>query len=118
MFPLLFVIILEGILIYIVIFASGAMNNLRENAFDIFQEKADGRKETLENQMVNKWGHIYEDGEAMEETIQNHLDKNHLTVEELSRSEKYTREVLADLADDLFNLLRKKYGDRGLCHLG
>lgn len=107
LFPLLFVIILEGILIYIVIFASGAMNNLRENAFDIFQEKADGRKETLENQMVNKWGHVYEDGETMEETIQNHLEENHITVEELSRSEKYTREVLADLADDLFDLLRK-----------
>ena len=105
--PLLFVIIFEGILIYTIIFSSGTMNDLRGNAFEIFQEKLENRSSFLENQMVSKWANIYSDGTAIEENIAKMLEKKGASHEMLTLNSSLAAELLPDISKDLLNLLQK-----------
>ena len=95
--PLLFVIIFEGILIYTIIFSSGTMNDLRGNAFEIFQEKLENRSSFLENQMVSKWANIYSDGTAIEENIAKMLEKKGASHEMLTLNSSLAAELLPDI---------------------
>lgn len=71
---LLAVMLIQAALFYCAIFKSGTMDKLKDNSFRIFNEKVNGRKNLLQNDMLTRWGDIQSTVEDINSSVSSILE--------------------------------------------
>ena len=100
LFPMILVTLVQAVLFYTTMVWGGAVSQLNENAFDIFNQRVINCKNDLENEMLGRWS----DMGGVPETVQTAYESLHVDSQPLSGSGK--EELLSKVSQDIADLLR------------
>jgi len=103
------IVIVQVVLFVAVISSSGIIQVLKENSFDILDQKIESRGSYLQNEMVQHWSNIGESESLINSTILKKLESKGVKAEEISNNGELATELLKDVSDDLIFMLRKNY---------
>lgn len=106
-FPILLVMLFQAVLLYGTTILGGAVTQLEANAYDIFSEKVQGRKNDLQSEMLQRWSKIQEMLTGLQEDTESLLAERGGTLEELMGDPDLSRRLLAEYTDELIYTLRK-----------
>ena len=103
--PLLLVVLLQGVLPFSMLLASGAKRTLENNAVDIDKTAVQNRKVVLENAMIDQWSGVRKESEYLANALQSYLEENDLSIQTFlgNRKQKqfYTERVYTELLEYL-----------------
>lgn len=105
LWPLLLIVLLQGILSFSVLNFSGIRSNLENNTIQMDQHVVENRQVVLENEMIEKWRSIYKESTYLSETLKAQLKDNNIDVTTFLHSQSaqraYLEEVFPDMVDAL-----------------
>ena len=107
--PLTAVMLIQAVLFAGTILWGGTVSRLDQNAFDILEQRVTGRKNYLENEMVQHWSHIDNSVMTVNDKIQSFLQDRQIGYQDLTAANPQTTELLRSLSKNLIYLLRKNY---------
>lgn len=107
--PMLIIVIVQVVFLTGTIYSSGIIKILRDNSFNILNQKIESRKNYLENEMVQHWSNISESETLINSTILEKLKRKGLTVNDLHNNSEITSELLNDVSSNVVFMLRKNY---------
>ena len=103
--PLLLVVLLQGILPFSILLASGTRKTLENNAVDIDKTAVQNREVVLENAMVDQWSGVRKESEYLANALEEYLNGNGISMQTFSGSRKqkqlYTESVFPELLEYL-----------------
>lgn len=106
-FPILLVMLFQAVLLYGTTLLGGAVTQLEANAYDIFSEKVQGRKNDLQSEMLQRWSKIAEMLTGLQEDTEAMLAEQGGTLQELMSDPDLSRQLLDEYTDELIYTLRK-----------
>lgn len=89
------------------LFQGGVLNQLDQNAVDIFDEQISNRTNYLENDMLQRWSELEWTQNMVEATVSDFLAVQGLTTADLIPNSDQTVDLLARLADPLISTMRR-----------
>ena len=107
--PMIIIVIVQVVLFVGAIFFSGIVEILKDNSFNILNQKVESRKNYLQNEMLQHWSNIGESESIINITISQTLKNKGLKVKDLDNNGQVTTELLNDVSNDLIFMLRKNY---------
>lgn len=85
----------------------GTLRQLEQNAFDIMDEKINGRRNYLQAEMLQRWGNIGDSAEAINALVNAKLKEQNAGPLDLEVNSPLSSEVLQGISDDLITMMRK-----------
>lgn len=107
--PMIIIVIVQVVLFISTIYSSGIIKILRENSFNILNQKVESRKDYLKNEMIQHWSNVGESETTINSNILEKLKRKGLTVNDLNSNSQITAELLNDISSDVVFMLRKNY---------
>lgn len=107
--PMIVIVIVQVILFVGTIFTSGIVEILRNNSFNILNQKIELRKNYLENEMIQRWSNIGEYQEKINSRILENLKSRGMTVNDFDKNPQVATDSLKDISNELVYMLRKNY---------
>lgn len=107
--PMIIIVIVQVVLFISTIYSSGIIKILRENSFNILNQKVESRKDYLQNEMIQHWSNVGESETIINSSILEKLKRKGLTVNDLNSNSQITAELLNDISSDVVFMLRKNY---------
>ncbi len=104
--PLLFIVLMQGILSFSVLLFSGIRSNLETNTIQMDQHVVENRQVVLENDMIEKWRSIYRESTYLSETLKARLEDDHIDIEAFLKSRSSQREYLEEVFPDMVDVLQ------------
>lgn len=105
--PLLLVVVLEGILPFGTLMASGAKATLESNTVDIDSHLVQNRSVVLENAMVDQWSAVRKENGYMNSALSAFLLENDLDMETFLQSREAQKQYTALVFPELLEYLRR-----------
>ena len=106
LWPLLLIVLLQGILSFSVLLFSGIRSNLESNTIQMDQHVVENRQVVLENDMIEKWRSIYKESTYLSETLKARLEDDHIDITAFLRSQSAQREYLEEVFPDMVDVLQ------------
>lgn len=103
------VVLVQVVLVVTVIFSSGIIQILKENSFNILNQKIESRGNYLQNEMIQHWSNIGESESLINSTILKEIESKGLKVEDVANDGELATELLGSVSDDVIFMLRKNY---------
>ncbi|EKQ51342.1 MULTISPECIES: EAL domain-containing protein [unclassified Clostridium] len=107
--PMIIIMIVQVFLYLSAISFSGIIEILRDNSFNILNQKIESRKNYLQNEMLQHWSNVGESESVINKAILSKLENRGLTVKDLKNNPKLSTELLNDISSDIIFMLRKNY---------
>lgn len=104
--PLLFIVVLQGLLTFSMLVFSGIRSKLENNTIQMDQHVVENRQVVLENDMIEKWRSIYRESTYLSETLETRLEDDHIDITEFLRSQSAQREYLEEVFPDMVDALQ------------
>lgn len=105
--PILIVMLFQAGLFYCVVFESGTMDKLKNNSFHIFSEKVNNRRNSLQNDMISRWGNVKGTSEDITSAVQTILSKQGKTPQDIVMNSECSKEILNKISDYLLEMMRR-----------
>lgn len=105
--PLMIIIIAQSVLFAGLVLWGGTMDRLNNNAADILSERVLGRKNYLQNEMIQSWSHLSTFQAEMNILIQSQLKEMNMTSKELVANRQETSQILKQVLPNLIGMLRR-----------
>ena len=103
--PLLFVVVLQGLIPLLILISSGTKTTMEQNAVDIDNNLVENHRVVLQNAMVNQWSTIRNETAGLNQAFTAFLQKENVTAEQFRSSRslqrKYARQVFPNFVDYL-----------------
>ena len=103
--PLIFVVILQGLLPFSTLYISKIKETLAQNAVNIDSYLIENRKVVLENAMLDQWNEIASESIFLDSALKELLNENNITIEDFLNNKiiqrKYVEKVFGELLDYL-----------------
>ena len=103
--PLLFVLVLQGLIPLLILISSGTKTTMEQNAVDIDNNLVENHRVVLQNAMVNQWSTIRNETAGLNHAFTAFLQKENVTAEQFRSSRslqrKYARQVFPNFVDYL-----------------
>lgn len=106
---MIIIVIIQVALFVSTIFSSGIIEILKDNSFNIFNQKIESRSNYLENEMLQHWSNISESESVINSAISKKLDSKNITAEDIKNNGQLITELLNEVSDDIIFMLRKNY---------
>ena len=106
LWPLLLIVLLQGIMSFSVLLFSGIRSNLESNTIQMDQHVVENRQVVLENDMVEKWRSIYKESTYLSESLKARLEDDHIDITAFLRSQSAQREYLEEVFPDMVDALQ------------
>jgi len=103
------IVIIQVALFVSTIFSSGIIEILKDNSFNIFNQKIESRSNYLQNEMIQRWSNVSESESIINSAISKKLESKGLTVKHLDNNLQLTNELLNEVSSDVIFMLRKNY---------
>ena len=107
--PMISVVLVQVVLFVTVIFSSGIIQILKENSFNILNQKIESRGNYLQNEMVQHWSNVGESESLINSTILKKVESKGLKVDDIANNGELATELLCDVSNDVIFMLRKNY---------
>lgn len=105
--PLVFVVILQGILPFSTLFISKTRETLVQNATNIDSYLVENRKVVLENAMLSQWSEISSETVFLDSALSKLLRENQITIEDFLSNKIIQREYVESIFKELLAYLRR-----------
>ncbi len=103
--PLIFIVVLQGVLPFSLLYASGVKATLKNNEVEMDDHLVENRRVVLENSMNNQWGIIRNETESINAHLKGFLEQSNKTAEDLLQDEnlqeQFLEYVFADVIDTI-----------------
>ena len=103
--PLIFIVVLQGVLPFSLLYASGVKSTLKNNEVEMDDHLVENRRVVLENAMNNQWGIIRNETESINAHLKGFLEQYNKTADELLQDEdlqeQFLEYVFADVIDTI-----------------
>lgn len=103
------IVLIQVALFVIAIFSSGIIQILKDNSFNILNQKIESRSNYLQNEILQHWSNIGESESVINSTILQKLESRGLTTQDLGNNGKLATELVNDISSDVIFMLRKNY---------
>lgn len=107
--PMVIVVLIQMVLFVGGTLFSGIIGTLKDNSFNILNQKIESRRNYIQNEMIQHWSNINEYESIINSTILKKLSIAGLTVKDLDNNRVVTADILNDVSNDLVFMLRKNY---------
>lgn len=107
--PMISVVVVQVVLFVTVISSSGIIQILKENSFNILNQKVESRGNYLQNEMIQHWSNVNEAEGVINSTILKKLQSKGLKTENIAEDGELATELLKDVSSDIIYMLRKNY---------
>ena len=104
--PLVFVVILQGILPFSTLFISKTRETLVQNATNIDNYLVENRKVVLENAMLSQWSEISSETVFLDSALSKLLRENQITIDDFLSNKIIQREYVESIFKELLAYLR------------
>lgn len=104
--PMLALLILEILLLAGSVLGQGIIKELNDNEQAILDEQVSGRKNYLENEMINSWMNLQYTGECINDEVKKLTKRGAIELESLDDSSAVSDQLLLNVADDLISMMR------------
>ncbi|WMI81095.1 GGDEF domain-containing protein [Anaerotignum sp. MB30-C6] len=108
LYPLLFVVLLEALLLQGSLSESGVLGKLNQNEQDILKKQIQTRGTFLQNTIANSWSDFSFLSNKMNETTQHLLDNGEISLEKLDQGSQECEALLEGISKDLISCLYAK----------
>ena len=105
--PMAAVIVFQSCLFAGLIGFGGMVDQMNSNAMDIFNERVIGRKNYLENEMIQRWSNLTDSRTAIQSAVATYLHTQGMAEKDLVAGSPQTTELLQGVSQDLIYLMRK-----------
>ena len=92
--PLIILMVIQSSLILGIIEFRDVVGSIQRTSVENTGKTVENRKARLETQMLQRWGMIYQSEEDLTQTLQDFLDEERITLEELNHSQELQQEYL------------------------
>lgn len=103
--PLIFIVVLQGVLPFSLLYASGVKTTLKNNEVEMDDHLVENRRVVLENSMNNQWGTIRNETESINVHLETFLKQSNKTAEELLKDsdlqEQFLEYIFSDTLDTI-----------------
>ena len=103
--PLLFIVLMQGIIPFLTLVFSGVKDNLEQNNIQMADHVVENRQVVLENDMVEKWRSIYKESDALGNALEQILQERNIDMQQFMSSgtvqQAYLQRVFPDMVDNL-----------------
>lgn len=107
--PMVIVVLAQVVLFVSVVLLSGIVGILKNNSFNLLNQKIQSRGSYIQNEMIQHWSNVSESESLINANILHKLHSNGITVKDLDSNTQFTKELLEDVSSDLIFMLRKNY---------
>ncbi len=106
MWPMLLLVLMQGILLFAVLIFSGLRSNLESNTIQMDQHAVETRQVVLESDMVEKWRSIYKESPYLSDVLKTQLENEGIDITAFLNSETAQRSYLEEVFPELINVLQ------------
>ena len=103
--PLLFVVLLQGLLPFSILISSGTRQTMEKNAVDIDASLVENSRVILQNAMVDQWSGVRNEGSYLDHTLAAYLQEHEMDMQQFladaDAQRDYTELVMPELLDNL-----------------
>ena len=103
--PLLCVVLVQGLLPFSALLASGTRETLQDNSIDIDRHMVENRAVSLEGSMVDQWSSIQKESSYLNAALERVIGENGSTVKDFLRSTDMQREYSSTVFSELLEYL-------------
>jgi hypothetical protein len=107
--PMISVVVVQVVLFVTVISSSGIIQILKENSFNILNQKVESRGNYLQNEMIQHWSNVNEAEGVINSTILKKLQSKGLKTEDIADDGELATELIKEVSGDVIFMLRKNY---------
>ncbi len=107
MITTLLVMVVQAGLFCGAIMLGGTVEKLKQNAFDILNERVINRKNYIQNDMIARWSNLEESLETVNSKVSQVLQDGQASFEDISVNSALSTRILSALSEDIIYLLRK-----------
>lgn len=107
MVPMILVMLLQAFLFAGTVLWGGTINQLNSNACDIFNEQVSGRKNYLQNEMIQRWSNIEDSVRTVQDRIDKVLKEKNASTPDLTMGSELSVQVLSRISPDIIYMLRR-----------
>ena len=107
MITTLLVMVVQAGLFCGAIMLGGTVEKLKQNAFDILNERVINRKNYIQNDMIARWSNLEESLETVNSKVSQVLQDEQVSFEDISVNSALSTRILSALSEDIIYLLRK-----------
>lgn len=104
--PMMVLLVLEIALLAGSVFGQGVLSELNENEQDIINEKISGRKNYLENEMVNNWMNLQYTAETINAKTEQLAADGKINIESLDNGSLESDPLISEVAENLIDMMR------------
>ena len=105
--PLIFVVILQGLLPFSTLNFLKTKETLAQNAVNIDSYLVENRKVVLENAMLDQWNEISSESIFLDSALKELLKENDITIEEFLNNKNIQRKYVENIFGELLDYLRR-----------
>ena len=92
--PILFIILAQGVLLFLTIYFSGIKTRLEENTISLDSHMVENSRVILENDMVEKWRSVYKESDQMTQQLAAVLEEHEADIRQFLSSDELQQEYL------------------------
>ncbi len=107
--PMVIVVLAQVVLFVSVVLLSGIVGILKNNSFNLLNQKIQSRGSYIQNEMIQHWSNVSESESLINANILHKLHSKGITVKDLDSNTQFTKELLEDVSSNLIFMLRKNY---------
>ncbi|PWM34913.1 MAG: diguanylate phosphodiesterase [Clostridiales bacterium] len=105
--PMILTMLVQAGLFYGVILWGGTVDKLNNNAYDILNERVLGRKNYLQNEMIQRWSNLSDSVQAINADVGAVLREQNSGIEDIRFGSELSNQVLESVSDDIIYLMRR-----------
>ena len=106
LFPLLLVVLLQGILPFSILLGSGTRQSLERSAVDIDNNLVENRRVVLENSMLDQWSTVRNESAYLNSALADFLSETRTDMDAFLTSSDFQRDYAARVYAELLSYLR------------
>lgn len=107
LFPLLLVVLLQGILPFSMILVSGVKNTMQKNAVDIDSNIVENHQVVLENAMINQWSAVQKESDYLSDKMEQFLKEKKSSIRTFLGDKEQQKEYSAKVFQEFLEYLRR-----------
>lgn len=107
LFPLLLVVLLQGILPFSMLLLSGVKSTMEQNAADIDNNMVENHQVVLENAMVDQWSAVHKESGYLADKLGTLLQKKNSDITAFLQDEELQNEYTGEVFEELMEYLRR-----------
>jgi diguanylate cyclase (GGDEF)-like protein len=107
--PMVIIVIVQVVLFVSAILFSGIIKILKDNSFNILNQKIQSKSNYLQNEMIQHWSNVSESESVINASILQKMENKGVTVKDLDKDTQFTKELLSEVSNDVIFMLRKNY---------